>query len=137
MDEMMKQNSKRLLLGCLLLASLAVYFFFGKQPDEMIADRHRQKLTELLLRNMRLTLQGTYMRDCKRPPPSELGFRALWEPGGVKGWAGPYMKCEEFTIRDEWGTPLKCTSTETGFVLRSAGRDTVFDTRDDLTEKSR
>lgn len=136
MDEMMNKSSKRLFLGFILLASLGLYFVFGKQPDEIVADRYKQKQTELLLRNMRLIVERRYMRDCKRPPPSELGLRALWEPGGVKGWAGPYMKVEEFTIRDEWGSPLKLESSDTGFVLRSAGRDTVFNTRDDLTEET-
>jgi len=132
----MLDRKTRLFLELLLLALIGAYFLFGKRLDQIIVDREKQQETKYGLLNMRNIIQGSYMSDCKQPPPNELGFRALWESGWVKGWNGPYMKCKEFTIRDSWGTPLMYSSTATRFELRSAGLDTIFGTNDDLTVES-
>ncbi len=48
---------------------------------------------------------------------------------GVAGWKGPYAG----SLDDLWGTPVRLESNGTRRVIRSAGQDRVFATRDDAT----
>jgi general secretion pathway protein G len=71
--------------------------------------------------------------DCGRFPTTKEGLAALSSNPGVNGWRGPYWDAA-VPLSDEWGTPLRYEAGSNCVSIRSAGRDKVFGTSDDVVE---
>jgi general secretion pathway protein G len=71
--------------------------------------------------------------DCGRFPTTHEGLSALTSNPGVPGWRGPYWDAA-VPFCDQWGTPLRYEAGTNSVSIRSAGRDKVFGTPDDVVE---
>ena len=69
--------------------------------------------------------------DCGRYPTTEEGLSALVTDPGVQGWRGPYR--EPMDRPDPWGTLYRYAFVDGKPKIISAGKDTQFDTADDLS----
>jgi general secretion pathway protein G len=71
--------------------------------------------------------------DCGRFPKTEEGLAALTSNPGVAGWRGPYWD-PAVPLTDQWRAPLSYEAGTNSVSIRSAGRDKVFGTPDDIVE---
>ncbi len=79
---------------------------------------------EVQISNIELALD-TFLLDVGRYPTQEEGLEALLnDPGGVAGWAGPYLNDESLPM-DPWNRPYKfrSKSSGTGVDVYSLGAD--------------
>ncbi len=80
-----------------------------------------------------------YIADCGAFPTRAQGLSALRDNPGVDGWRGPYVESQKMLV-DAWKTPIEYSplthgNEYYGYVLRSAGPDRQFNTRDDITSR--
>jgi general secretion pathway protein G len=71
--------------------------------------------------------------DCGRFPTTRESLSALTSNPGVPGWRGPYWD-PAVPLVDQWSTPLRYEVGTNSVSIRSAGRDKVFGTADDIVE---
>ncbi len=80
-----------------------------------------------------------YFADCGAFPTRADGLSALRDNPGVDGWRGPYVRSQKMLV-DGWKTPIEYSPVTHGneyygYVLRAAGPDRQFNTRDDITRE--
>jgi len=88
--------------------------------------------TRTQLANFREALR-LYAADCNVYPTEKQGLQALLTDPGVSGWHGPYMKGHLPT--DSWGKTIRYSLSNDHVRITAAGRDKLYDTRDDIEEK--
>lgn len=77
-----------------------------------------------------------FRSDVGAYPKPRVGLKALLEkPMELQTWKGPYLK--QLKDKDLWGNPVKYGLEGESYVLRSAGPDKVFGSKDDLLIKSK
>ena len=120
----MRINVFRTSLGCGLLGAFLVGCSSTKQ---MSASGTKQLLTTIM------PGVHAFEVDCGRFPRTEEGLAALTNNPGAAGWRGPYWD-PAVPLVDQWGTLLRYEAGTNSVSIRSAGRDKIFGTSDDIVE---
>jgi general secretion pathway protein G len=86
--------------------------------------RARAKSAQMQLETIAAAVE-TFRSDVSRYPTDSEGLNGLVsQPGGVDGWAGPYLKGAKM-LQDPWGRPVvyKADPNGVAFTVTSLGRD--------------
>ncbi len=105
-----------------ILATIVVVNVAGK------GDEARIKATRASIAGIKTAL-NMYELDTGRYPSS---LDSLITSDGSENWKGPYLDSKVLPP-DQWGTPFGYTVQESGFEIRSAGKDKQLGSGDDIT----
>ena len=72
--------------------------------------------------------------DCGRLPTTSEGLAALLSNPGLATWRGPYLASATVPT-DQWRTGFRYEAGTNYVIIRSAGPDKIFGTRDDITKE--
>jgi general secretion pathway protein G len=119
---------RRLLVGLvgavIVLAITSGINFYQFQTDMKV--RHTRATINNYLTSLHL-----YKEDCVSFPSQDDGLNALTKDPGARGWKGPYIRGG--LPLDMWNGQFQYTLIEGKPVVRSAGPDRKFHTKDDIT----
>jgi len=115
-----------------VLAAVVVPRFFGRSQEARITAA-RQTIVGAFGIAMDL-----FEQDVGRYPSMEEGLQVLIQNSQIRNWRGPYLKSASIPL-DPWGNqyrytyPSALTDSEYLYDIISAGPDSTFGTRDDVT----
>jgi general secretion pathway protein G len=127
-----------ILLALLILTLTALAFsmfmprttprWYGERVDKPAAAR-----ASVIALNTAVDL---FRKDCGAFPTQSQGMEALLAHPGVQNWQGPYISGRTLPS-DPWGHPFEYRLINDIPVVRSAGPDAAWGTRDDISTAER